>query len=222
VNGPRCWLAPTMSDAEKEEATDALGRRVWDHDEYQKKAEARVAEAMEKEKEASRPKKAVRRDDLQQRDFDVVVDANLGKSRMINGAHDKNGGYYCKVCDCILRDSRNYYDHLNGKKHARNQGMSMRVEQSSLSQVKARLALKKRKLQMAKAGPAKYDLDERVAALQEEDKKRKVDKQAMKRQRKKEKKAAARKTDDDIDDTSGVDPNMAALMGFAGFGGSKK
>ena len=46
MNGPRCWLAPTMSDAEKEEATDALGRRVWDHDEYQKKAEARVAEAM--------------------------------------------------------------------------------------------------------------------------------------------------------------------------------
>jgi len=74
----------------------------------------------------------------------------------------------------------------------------------------------------SQAGPAKYDLDERVAALQEEDKKRKVDKQAMKRQRKKEKKAAARKTDDDIDDTSGVDPNMAALMGFAGFGGSKK
>lgn len=44
-------------------------------------------------------------------------------------------GYYCSVCDCILRDSQSYLDHLNGKWHNRALGMSMRVEKSTAEQV---------------------------------------------------------------------------------------
>lgn len=44
-------------------------------------------------------------------------------------------GYYCSVCDCILRDSQSYLDHINGKWHNRALGMSMRVERSNAEQV---------------------------------------------------------------------------------------
>ncbi len=44
-------------------------------------------------------------------------------------------GYYCSVCDCILRDSQSYLDHINGKWHNRALGMSMRVERSNADQV---------------------------------------------------------------------------------------
>lgn len=27
----------------------------------------------------------------------------------------QQAGYYCNVCDCILRDSQSYLDHINGE-----------------------------------------------------------------------------------------------------------
>lgn len=44
-------------------------------------------------------------------------------------------GYYCSVCECILRDSQSYLDHINGKYHNRALGMSMRVERSTANDV---------------------------------------------------------------------------------------
>ena len=48
-------------------------------------------------------------------------------------------GYFCNVCDCILRDSASYLDHINGKYHNRALGMSMRVEKSTVDDVRTRL-----------------------------------------------------------------------------------
>ena len=45
-------------------------------------------------------------------------------------------GYYCNVCDCILRDSQSYLDHINGKYHNRALGMSMVVEKSTADDVR--------------------------------------------------------------------------------------
>ena len=43
------------------------------------------------------------------------------------------------MCDCILRDSASYLDHINGKYHNRALGMSMRVEKSTVDDVRTRL-----------------------------------------------------------------------------------
>merc|ERR1711872_1159633 len=56
----------------------------------------------------------------------------------------------------------------SGKKHQRNLGMSMKVERSSLDQVKNRFASNKKKLEEKKKD---YDFEERVAELREEEEK---------------------------------------------------
>lgn len=48
---------------------------------------------------------------------------------------NQQAGYFCSVCDCILRDSQSYLDHINGKWHNRALGMTMRVEKSTVEQV---------------------------------------------------------------------------------------
>jgi DNA-binding transcriptional MerR regulator len=69
------------------------------------------------------------------------------------------------VCDCVVKDSINFLDHINGKKHQRNLGMSMKVERSSLDQVKKRFEMNKRKEDDKKK---EYDFEERIKELKEE------------------------------------------------------
>ena len=44
-------------------------------------------------------------------------------------------GWHCRVCDCFLKDSLTYLDHINGKKHQRFLGYTMRVEKSTTEEV---------------------------------------------------------------------------------------
>lgn len=119
----------------------------------------------------------------------------------------ESGGYYCNVCDCVVKDSINFLDHINGRKHQRNMGMSMKVERSTLSQVQERFKQNKKKMEEKKK---KYDFDERMKEMTEEE-------DRIKNQRK-EKKKLKRKAEADVV----IDDEVAAMMGFGGFGGSKK
>ncbi|XKL64669.1 hypothetical protein PGB90_004755 [Kerria lacca] len=187
-------------------------RRKWDREEFEKIAAERLAEELEKD-ERDRKKPVVRRELLKQRDYKVDLDSKLGKSIVItkNTPSSQSGGYYCNVCDCVVKDSINFLDHINGKKHQRNLGMSMRVERSSLDQVKKRFEVNKRKLDEKKKD---YDLEQRVKELREEEEKLKE----YRREKKKEKK----KKVEEVFTKENDEDSIASIMGFSGFGTSKK
>ncbi|KAK3924494.1 Zinc finger matrin-type protein 2 [Frankliniella fusca] len=190
-------------------------RRKWDKEEYEKLAEERLLEELEALENGKQKPAPVTRELLRQRDYRVDLEGKLGKSVVItkNTPSSQTGGYYCNVCDCVVKDSINFLDHINGKKHQRNLGMSMRIERSSLDQVKKRFELNKRKLEEKKKD---YDLEQRMKEMREEEDK-------LKEYRKERKKEKKRKMDDDLDqDQSEGQSELAAIMGFSGFGGSKK
>jgi len=200
-------------------------RRKWDRDEYEALARERVKTDDEtraghddrgSSSSSSRWKEpAPKRELLKPREYKVDLDSKLGKSQVITKTTPSSqlGGYYCNVCDCIVKDSINFLDHINGKKHQRNLGMSMKVERSSLDQVKKRFETNKRKMDEKHK---EYDFNERLRELKEEEEKQKT----MRKEKLKEKKKRKRGDDTagDLDDPA----DMSALMGFSGFGSSAK
>lgn len=125
-------------------------------------------------------------------------------------------GFQCKETGVVLHDSAAYLDHINGKKQMKARGLSMRVERSTVDQVKAKFeAVKKRKAEEAKnGGPVDYNKRLAIAEADEETLK------ARKKEKEKAKKEAKKKEEEDkLAELGGLDPEMAAMMGFSGFGG---
>ncbi|CAF0750817.1 unnamed protein product [Didymodactylos carnosus] len=193
--------------------------RKWDTSEYERIARERIEKLRKQQNEDSDDdddeldEKAIKRTLLQARDYKVDLESRLGKSVIVTKATPASdaGGYYCNVCDCVVKDSINFLDHINGKKHQRNMGMSMKVERSSVDQVRDRIKLNKQKQDQQEK---EYDFEERMKELKEEEEKLK----AYRRERRKESKK--RKFDDAQGDDDESD--LAAVMGFSGFGGAKK
>uniref|UniRef100_A0A6B2LH59 U1-type domain-containing protein n=1 Tax=Arcella intermedia TaxID=1963864 RepID=A0A6B2LH59_9EUKA len=87
-----------------------------------------------------------------------------------------------------MKDSANYVDHLNGKKHQRMLGMSLRTKRSSLKEVQRRMVSNKRKQEGEESN---YDFESRVkeARMVEEEMKKK--RREEKRKRKKAKQSSS-------------------------------
>lgn len=162
----------------------------------------------------------VKRDHLQGRDYQLNLASRLNKTQVIssNTPLNQQAGYYCSVCDCILRDSASYLDHINGKYHNRALGMTMRVEQKGLDAVQQRLELHRKKKAEAKREDYVPDgFEKRVTDAEELEKRRKEEKKAQRK--------AARKGSEApavgllTDGAEEADADMAAMLGFSGFGG---
>ncbi|KRY83920.1 Magnesium transporter protein 1 [Trichinella pseudospiralis] len=185
-------------------------RRKWDKVEYERLARERLEEEEESEKPnerfESREKKI--REYLKPRDYKIDLDSKVGKSVVITKSTPASeaGGYYCNVCDCIVKDSINFLDHINGKKHQRNMGMSMRIKKSTLEDVRARFSAKKQEAEERKKS---YDIEERLREIQEEERKMAEYKKQKRLEKSKRKRADL---SDDEDDKNESD--VSKLMGF--------
>merc|ERR1712039_867361 len=115
---------------------------------------------------------------LKQRTVELELDKNLGKARVVTQHTIKpmQGGYWCSVCECLLKDSSTYLEHVNGRRHNRNLGMNMKVENIGVDRVKAKL----RSMKKVPEAVEPQDIEARLQALEEE--------ADEKRRRKKEKK----------------------------------
>lgn len=164
------------SESHVDSSKNAVGdhfRRTWDKDLFEEKARQRLEEdlALLTDDLVKKPitDEVVKREKLKARDYQVDLSSKLGKSQVITKTTplQEQGGYYCNVCDCVVKDSINFLDHINGKKHQRNLGMSMKVERSTLEQVKNRFMINKRKKEEEEK-QKDYDFDARIKELEEE------------------------------------------------------
>ena len=188
-------------------------RRKWDRDEYEKLAEDRKIEERNKEDDKKNKKNAppIKREPLKRREHKIDLESNIGKSVLINNTlTTESGGFYCKDCDCIIKDSISYLDHVNGRTHQKNLGMSMRIERSSLESVRARFEKNKQKIEEKKQ---EYDMSNRLKEIAEEEEKMKAYRRNVRKNKRKAKHAESETEEDD---------EMAQLMGFGGFGSKKK
>ncbi|GBF93690.1 hypothetical protein Rsub_06793 [Raphidocelis subcapitata] len=208
---------------------DNTARRTWDKEEFAERAEKREQEAAEAEETALDIKKRkrlerdplhqgliVERSNLKVRDYQIDLTSRVGRSQVIglNTPLSQQAGYYCSVCDCVLRDSQSYLDHINGKYHNRALGMSMAVEKSTVEQVKARLQQHKQKA--STSNPEEYlpdGIDRRIAEAEAAEERERAE-------RKRAKKEAKRAAEEGEGEEG--DPDMMAMMGFGGFGTSRK
>lgn len=157
-------------------------RREWDKEAFEKKAKERLdAElALEEEREERKtaPQPIVQRAPLQRRTEELRLAKFVNTRQIVTGAQaiagQMAGAYHCKVCDCVLRDHQNYLLHINGKKHNRMLGMSMRAERATVEEVRARLSsFKEEQVQTQeltadeKAEQFLRQFDERVSAAKE-------------------------------------------------------
>lgn len=220
-------------------------RRTWDKDVYEKRAKDRAEN--EGEETDDNPKAKLRKvtkeefkaaDDeaqgpmgserafLSARQNKVDLDGKVGKMQMINptSATDMRGaGFWCDTCECLLKDSAGYLDHINGKKHQRALGFSMRVERADVSSVKERLEGMKSKLEANKRASA---LPKKTSAEVFVDYESKLHSDlavmaSAKEKLKKEKEAEKQRIKEEAEAQEDGDDEMAAMMGFGSFGGAK-
>jgi len=140
-------------------------------------------------------------------------------NKTINGV-----GWHCKICDCSLKDSLTYLDHINGRKHQRYLGYSMRVKKCRKEEVEKSLIklaeLRSRKKPNIRMNSPETNLnydEQKYQFTQKKDKilsKRDIEVNDF------QVKIKRHKIDIHKNGTDSVNENIASVMGFSNFGGN--
>ncbi|EGT56671.1 hypothetical protein CAEBREN_20770 [Caenorhabditis brenneri] len=210
------------------QASGTNHRRTWDEKQYSLAAQQRMLDEKEAEdirtgkKKKDEPK--VKREMLQAREYAVDLDSKVGKSVVITKATPsaETGGFYCDVCDCVVKDSINFLDHINGKNHQRNIGMSMKTKKSTVDDVRNRFKMLKEKKEREKK---EAQVEQLLEDVQEEESKMadfKKDKKTIESRKRKRETRRDDDEDEEEEEDDGLDPEIRAMMGFAGFSTSKR
>ncbi|GJJ06460.1 hypothetical protein Clacol_000652 [Clathrus columnatus] len=213
--------------------SDVSARKTWDKEEYAARAKAKDDEErqiMQQKEEMIRQGKKPRtriKEELpkptelmKQREGPLELDKNLGKVMIVQNPGARGPGqpgFYCEICSRNHKDSAGYLDHINSRSHLRRLGQTTRVERSTIEQVRARIALLREQTKVASEAKA-FDFDKRLAEI-------KANEDKLREQKKIDKKAAKDAARLEIlkDAVGQVEENeMSKLMGFSGFGSSKK
>ena len=226
-------------------------RKTWDRDKFEKRAKERLdREAIGGDDEKNSKKRSLlaaaadapgpensTRAFLQQRSSELHLEDKLNKRVMVDSSAPS--GYWCEVCECSLKDSMAYLSHINGKNHQRLLGFSMRVERSSVDSVKARLS-SLTKNQSSNSHHPKKEIEYHDSYKEEKDKS--IESQHHEKETT-ENDSANDETDnvhvnkklkssiigdesgtnvsDEAQNDANEEDEMAAIMGFSSFGGSK-
>ncbi|KAF9060660.1 hypothetical protein BDP27DRAFT_405858 [Rhodocollybia butyracea] len=211
-------------------AADTDFRKKWDKEEYEAKAKKRDAEEKERMqdneerlKQGKRPRKGPKQDLpkptelMKQREGALELDKNLNKTMVVQnpgGRGSGQPGFFCETCNRTYKDTTGYLDHINSRAHLRAIGQSTRLERSTLEQVRARINLLREKTKETTSAKA-YDFDQRLAEVRDKE-------AAIREEKKAKKKAEKEKALADQLANNPENNEMAQLMGFGGFGSSKK
>lgn len=174
---------------------------------------------------------------MKRREGSLDLDKNLGKTMVVQNASGRGPGvpgFYCEACNRTYKDSTGYLDHINGRARTsrhlplcppslltvcsdlRALGQTTRIERSTVEQVRARIAYLREKTKEA-SNAKSFDFEQRLTEIKEKEATLREEKKAQKKAKKEQALVAMAK------DTAMVqDDPMMQMMGFSGFGTSKK
>lgn len=195
----------------EDDALDAMGRKVWDKDFYVERAKNNIMfgpERIGRRKDPVIPLPSSQRTYLKQRGADLQLDRNLGKTQVITAHTIKpmQGGYWCSVCECLLKDSSTYLEHVNGRRHNRNLGMNMKVEKVGVDRVRE-------KLKAMRKGPEEEEEAEDIALRIQRMEEEQEEKKLRKKENKKKKKGGAKRAAGEGGDGEGDEPSAKKPRG---------
>ncbi|KZT08393.1 uncharacterized protein LAESUDRAFT_649192 [Laetiporus sulphureus 93-53] len=216
-------------------ASDTDFRKKWDKEEYAEKArqrdqeeKERMQENEERIKQGKKPRRG-RKEDLpkptelmKRREASLELEKNLNKTIVVQNAGTRGPGvpgFYCEVCNRTYKDSAGYLDHINGRAHLRALGQTTRIERSTVEQVRARIAYLREKTREASSAKS-YDFEKRLAEVREKETSLRAEKKAAKKVQREQARVELVKVT--VAGDAQHEDVMMEMMGFSGFGSSKK